>query len=116
MPKKKKPKTQAETPQIEATQVETMPQLEIRKISHEEYMAYGNEKKESEYAKIAKIIVEKALESDSPIIVRLPPTINIRRVVPILGRIVSEMWKSGTKIEFKASYKNNEIAVRVIRK
>jgi len=127
MPRRKKPTTQppTETPtqpqtQIEApTQVETpkTPQLpfEVRKISDDEFMTYGNEKKESEYAKIARMIVEKALESDSPILVRLPPDLSARRVVPILARLVAEMWRSGTKIEFKASYKNNEIAVRVKR-
>jgi hypothetical protein len=129
MPRRKKPLTETptqpptETPtqtstQIEApTQVETKrePQLEIRKISHEEYMAYGSEKKESEYAKIAKMIVEKVLESDSPILVKLPENISARRIVPIIARIASELWKSGTRIEFKASYNKNEIAIRVRR-
>jgi hypothetical protein len=127
MPRRKKPTAQppTETPtqpqtQIEApTQVETLqtPQLpfEVRKISDDEYLEYGNEKKESEYAKIARMIVEKALESDSPILVKLPPDLSARKVVPILARIVYELWRSGTKIEFKASYKRNEIAVRVKR-
>jgi hypothetical protein len=132
MPRRKKPSTQppTETPtqakieapaqaeapvQAETKQQAPRQQLEIRKISHEEYAAYGNEKKESEYAKIAKMIVEKALESDTPILVKLPESVPARRVVPILSRIVSELWKSGTKIEFKASYKNNEVAIRVLR-
>jgi hypothetical protein len=125
MPKKKKPPTQPPT-QVEPPQVEQqiptmptpqleMPQLEIRKISHEEYLEYGNEKKESEYAKIARTIVEKAMESDAPLLIKLPQGISARRVVPILARIVSELWKNGTRVEFKASYNKNEIVIRARR-
>jgi hypothetical protein len=128
MSKRKKPPTQPPTqPQVEASkvdkphQVETKPQsqstlpFEIKKISNEEYLAYNSVKKESEYAKIAHMIIEKALESDTPLLIKLPPNIPARRIVPILAKITSDLWKNGTKIEFKASYKNNEIAIRHIK-
>jgi len=72
-------------------------------------------KKESEYAKIAHMIIEKALESDTPLLMKLPPDIPARRIVPILAKITSDLWKKGTRIEFKASYNKNEIAIRVKR-
>ncbi len=126
MARRKKPPTETptqaptqpqETPKVESkpqTQPQTQLPFEVRKISNEEYVMY-NTKPESEYVKIAKLIVEKALESDSPLLIKLPPDLSVRRIVPILAKIVSDLWKSGTKIEFKASYKNNEIVIKRIK-
>ena len=120
MKERKKPPTQPPTETPTQPQVETKPQsqptlpFEIKKISNEDYLMY-NSKPESEYVRIAKQIVEEALKWDTPLLIRLPPDLPARRIVPILAKITSDLWKNGTKIEFKASYKRNEIVIRHIK-
>jgi len=116
MPRPKKPKAPA--PGEKGAPITPIPIVEekrekytIQAISDEEYRKFGNTERKSEVKQIAEEIIEKVLESSTPLLIRFNE-VKVRQIIPVLSQLIRDRK---IKVDFKASVKDNSIAIKKIQ-
>jgi predicted DNA-binding protein (UPF0278 family) len=89
----------------------------VKEITPEEFILF-NTREDSEVVKLASEIISAVITSDKPLKFEFNEKFNVRRVVPVLARKISEYNKSSTdhKIVMKVSYKSNTLVLAKVKK